>query len=194
MNFFNRATNAVETMGKNVSKAAKDNMEIMKCSSAIDSCKEKIELVYMEIGERYYNTEGEVSKEEFSDLFTEIENNQKQIEELENKIKSLKQVMTCKVCGAELSKDAKFCRYCGSKVKDIVVSPSSGLECWNCHSPLRGDERFCASCGAKSEVEVDEEQSEMEKVEKVQPQVCSVCGKEVKDTDTFCKFCGNEVR
>lgn len=43
MNFFNRATNAVETMGKNVSKAAKDNMEIMKCSSAIDSCKEKIE-------------------------------------------------------------------------------------------------------------------------------------------------------
>ena len=78
MNFFNRATNAVETMGKNVSKAAKDNMEIMKCSSAIDSCKEKIELVYMEIGERYYNTEGEVSKEEFSDLFTEIENNQKQ--------------------------------------------------------------------------------------------------------------------
>ena len=29
MNFFNRATNAVETMGKNVSKAAKDNMEIM---------------------------------------------------------------------------------------------------------------------------------------------------------------------
>ena len=46
MNFFNRATNAVETMGKNVSKAAKDNMEIMKCSSAIDSCKEKIELIY----------------------------------------------------------------------------------------------------------------------------------------------------
>ncbi|WP_368219848.1 zinc-ribbon domain-containing protein [Blautia wexlerae] len=24
--------------------------------------------------------------------------------------------------------------------------------------------------------------------------MCSVCGKEVKDTDTFCKFCGNEVR
>lgn len=42
MNFFNRATNAVEAMGKNVSKAAKDNVEIVRCSSAIDSCEEKI--------------------------------------------------------------------------------------------------------------------------------------------------------
>ena len=42
MNFFDRATNAVETMGKNVSKVAKDNVEIVRCSSAIDSCEEKI--------------------------------------------------------------------------------------------------------------------------------------------------------
>lgn len=45
MNFFNRATNAVEAMGKNVSKAAKDNVEIVRCSSAIDSCEEKIKTV-----------------------------------------------------------------------------------------------------------------------------------------------------
>ncbi len=41
MGFFDRATKTVETMGKNVSKAAKDNMEIVKCSSAIESCDEK---------------------------------------------------------------------------------------------------------------------------------------------------------
>ena len=57
MNFFNRATNAVEAMGKNVSKAAKDNVEIVRCSSAIDSCEEKIKTAYMEIGKRYYNSE-----------------------------------------------------------------------------------------------------------------------------------------
>ena len=28
----------VEVMGKNVSKAAKDNMEIVKCSAAIETC------------------------------------------------------------------------------------------------------------------------------------------------------------
>ena len=199
MNFFNRATNAVEAMGKNVSKAAKDNVEIVRCSSAIDSCEEKIKTAYMEIGKRYYNSEEEPSREMFADLYEIIQANQKQIEDLRNRLQELKGVIICKVCGTELSRDAKFCRNCGSQIEHIAEVPVSTAVCWNCHSPLTGNEKFCGSCGAKIEKEQPEQMKteEIEETEAEQPEmplICPVCGGELKDTDVFCKLCGSPVK
>ena len=198
MNFFNRATNAVETMGKNVSKAAKDNVEIVRCSSAIDSCKEKIESAYTEIGKRYYNSEEEPSKEMFSDLFDVVQSNQEQINELRNRLQKLKGIIICEVCGTELSKDAKFCRNCGWKVEYSDVVPVSTAICRNCHSPLTGNEKFCGVCGAR----VDEEENKEELLETEDLQIeqtdmsmtCPVCGEELKETDIFCKSCGTPIK
>lgn len=166
MNFFNKATNAVEAMGKNVSKAAKDNVEIVKCSSAIDSCEKKIKEVYTEIGDRYYNSDPDVSRDAFADLFEVVDANKKQIEELKERLQNLKGIVICKECGTELSKDAKFCRSCGAKIEQPVkpvqpdTLPASAI-CWNCHSPLTGNEKFCVACGAKIErPEPDEKQPE----------------------------------
>lgn len=195
MNFFDRATNAVETMGKNVSKVAKDNVEIVRCSSAIDSCEEKIKKAYMEIGNRYYNSVDEPEREMFYDLFEVIETNQEQIKQLRNRLQELKGITICKVCGTELPRDAKFCRNCGSQIEAVVVVPTSTAVCWNCHSPLNGNEKFCAACGAKIESMVNnEQQTESEEVQVEQPMTCSVCGEELKDTDIFCKSCGNPVK
>lgn len=195
MNFFNRATNAVEAMGKNVSKVAKDNMEIMKCSSAIDSCEEKIKSVYTEIGKRYYNSGEELSRESFMDLFEVIQFNQRQIEELRDRLQDLKGVMICKECGTELSRDAKFCRNCGAKIEYRDVAPVSAAVCWNCHSPLNGNEKFCGVCGANVEQTINnEEGTETQEIQAEQPLTCPVCGEELKETDVFCKSCGNPVR
>lgn len=193
MNFFNRATNAVETMGKNVSKAAKDNVEIVRCSSAIDSCEEKIKAAYTEIGKRYYNSDEEPSREMFDDLFETIQENQKQIENLRNRLQQLKGVVICKVCGAESSRNAKFCRNCGSQIEHIEDVSASTAVCWNCHRPLTGNEKFCASCGAKLE-EAQTEQLETEDEQLEKPLICPACGEELKDTDVFCKSCGSPVK
>lgn len=195
MNFFNRATSAVESMGKNVSKVAKDNVEIVKCSSAIDSCEDKIKKTYMEIGKRYYNSTEEPSRELFYDLFEVIRSNQEQIKELRKRLQELKGITICKVCGTELPRDAKFCRNCGSQIEQITVNQVSTTVCPNCHSPLNGNEKFCAVCGAKIQnAENTKDQMETEEVQREEPRICSVCGEELKATDVFCQSCGSPVK
>lgn len=193
MNFFNKVTDAVGTMGKDVTKAAKDNVEIMKCSSAIDSREKEMESIYKEIGRRYYNSEGEVSKEAFADLFEAIRSEQSQIDELREKLQELKRTVICKECGAELPRDAKYCRNCGAKTENIIITPFSGETCSKCHSPLKGNEKFCAVCGTKVEHEKKSEEQTTGIFTK-QPLTCSVCGRELKDTDVYCKSCGNSVK
>lgn len=148
MNFFDRATNAMENMGKNVSKVAKDNVEIAKCTSAIKSCEEKLNSVYAEIGKKYYHSKPEVSRETFSALFDVIQQYQNQIDDLRKRLQELKGITICKSCGAELSRGAKFCRSCGAQqIVQPEIEPATTV-CWNCHSPLTGSERFCTVCGA----------------------------------------------
>lgn len=108
MSFFDRATRTVETVGKNVSKAAKDNMEIVKCSSAIDSCEENLKSIYAELGRRYYNAGEEVTREAFAELFDAIEKNEKEKKELKERLQILKGVEVCKKCGAGNKKGANF--------------------------------------------------------------------------------------
>lgn len=187
MAFFNRATNAVETMGRNVSRVAKDNMEIMKCSAAIESCEEKINHTYQEIGKRYYNTAGDVSREAFKDLFEEIQFNVRQRDELRSRLRTLKGVETCKKCGAEIKKGMKFCQWCGERVEQTPMALGGSDICPNCGTQLKGGERFCAFCGAEIEL--------IEPVyENSQSMRCSVCGEQLKDTDLFCQYCGNPVK
>lgn len=190
MSFFNRATNAVETMGRNVSRAAKDNVEIMKCSSAIDNCEEKINNVYREIGKRYYNAAEEVSRETFQELFEEIRFIERQREELKSRLQLLKGVDICKKCGAEIKKGTIFCQWCGERVELPTVVLGGSNICQNCGAQLKGDEKFCASCGAEvKKIELVEAEFETSQFMR-----CSVCGEQIRETDLFCQYCGNPVK
>ena len=164
MNFFNRATNAMETVSKNVSKAAKDNIEIVKCSAAVDTCESKIREIYTEIGKRYYKEEG-IEREAFQDLFEMVASNEKQIEELKERLQVLKGSEICPSCGAEVQKGTNFCKWCGARVEPVKMQPVSGKTCSVCHAPLTGEEAFCGSCGSKVETaETEEEIKEFEEV------------------------------
>ena len=166
MGLFNRATNAVETMGKNVSKAAKDNVEIVRCSSAIDACEQKMKGIYEELGRCYYHAEPESGREKFPDLFVEIQENENQIRELKERLQILKGVEICKACGAELKKGTNFCQWCGARVEREAPKPAYAFTCPNCNSPLQGEEKFCAVCGAPVEQELEKAKQEaMEETE-----------------------------
>ncbi|MDO5808041.1 MAG: zinc ribbon domain-containing protein [Lachnospiraceae bacterium] len=185
MNFFDKATKTVETMGKNVSKAAKDNMEIVKCSSAIDACEEKLKSFYEELGRKYYNAKEDVTRDAFAEMFEAIQANEREKEELKARLHMLKGVETCKKCGAEIKKGTKFCQWCGEPVEQKIEN--TGAECPNCHAPLQGTEKFCAVCGAK----IGQMQSESQETENLRR--CSGCGEILKETDVFCKYCGTPV-
>lgn len=47
--------------------------------------------------------------------------------------------MKCKICGVNLSEDAKFCSQCGAKI----------MKCSSCGAILEESARFCYQCGAK---------------------------------------------
>ncbi len=183
MGFFDRATKTVETMGKNVSKAAKDNMEIVKCSSAIESCDEKLKSIYAELGRRYYNSDEDVTRETFAELFEAISEAEKEKKELKERLQILKGVEICKKCGAEIKKGTKFCQWCGTPVEH--EEENAGITCPNCHAPLLGTEKFCAVCGCK----IEQIQLVLQKTEENVLR-CSVCGEIMKETDAFCKHCG----
>lgn len=188
MAFFDKAANAVENVGKNVSKAAKDNVEIMRYSSAIEACESRMNELYRELGKRYYYAEEEITREAFIDLFEEIQSKQNEINALKNKIQILKGVEYCKKCGAELKKGTRFCQMCGTAVEVPVPKHL----CKNCGAQLSGQEKFCAVCGSRVEQNLND-QTVMDAEVTEQPPVCTGCGERLMGTESFCKYCGTPV-
>ena len=93
--------------------------------------------------------------------------------------------MKCSNCGFELSKDAKFCIECGTKVeekKDVIY-------CENCGSEMNSDSLFCPECGTKVGSTVVEEKKEVKKnIAK-----CPKCDAELENDSLFCTECGTKI-
>ena len=53
-------------------------------------------------------------------------------------------------CGAEISKESKYCIGCGSKV-EIPVDNTQYIECSNCEMKISSEASFCPCCGYKVE-------------------------------------------
>ena len=64
-------------------------------------------------------------------------------------------MMKCPKCGEEISPNAKFCKYCGTKAKQA-------LYCENCGAELADDSVFCPECGQKVSSETTEESEKSE--------------------------------
>lgn len=200
MGFFDRVKGTVEEAGKNISTAASDNIEIVKCNSAVKTCEAKIKELYTEIGERYYNAETDMSRADFADLFEQVQKQQSEIAGLKKKLQDLKGVEVCKICGQEISRGSRFCKWCGAAVEQEKPA-SSGKVCPNCHAPLNGNEIFCGECGAKIEWPQEEQSAEEQPAEEQgepteqikTPAVCAVCGAPLEEADAFCKNCGAPV-
>ena len=54
--------------------------------------------------------------------------------------------MKCIHCGKSVSDEARFCKYCGTRLRRT---------CGECGAPLDDDARFCAACGAEALAELD---------------------------------------
>lgn len=108
----------------------------MKLKSTINDNKGKINKIYQEIGEKIYtnhkNKENLVSENEFSEILYQIDLYQKEIEECQNEIRSLKELKLCEKCMKEMNKSAKFCPFCGGEQKDNVSVTNSTEENKNC--------------------------------------------------------------
>ena len=77
----------------------------------------------------------------------------------------------CKSCGAEITKDSKFCLNCGQKVESAAENT---VVCPNCKASVAAG-KFCLECGA------------------IMEPVCNKCGAKLTPGAKFCMECGNKV-
>jgi len=153
---------------------AKDSVEVVRLGSQISAKRKEIEKQYISIGEAVFqanqNDELNTVKDLIADACSQIVNYNQEIDQLEQKIKVLKDEKDC-VCGNTLPISAKFCSNCGHKFEapeenpileevkteedsqPALLNESNASEavrqCPSCREAIGTDDHFCESCGTK---------------------------------------------
>ena len=140
----------------------------------IKNKKKEIQKLKGILGEVMYEQALDQCKIICPEIIDEILKYENEIVEIRNKIASVASEAICEKCKKPITKDSKFCNYCGSPVAltklDIQdVCPSCGKtvncgvslkrsdivvekeirKCTNCGADLDDDAVFCMSCGMK---------------------------------------------
>ncbi|AGC68483.1 hypothetical protein Cst_c14940 [Thermoclostridium stercorarium subsp. stercorarium DSM 8532] len=100
---------------KNIAQKTGELVEISKLNLSISQEKDKVEKLYAEIGKAVYEQYKAGNDVGFSDKCAAIAEIENKIEELQQKIRELRNVKKCPSCGAEVEADTVYCPKCGTK-------------------------------------------------------------------------------
>lgn len=116
--YVEKAKKTFSSFGRKAIRKSTEVYEITKTSVKISSIKEAINEEYKKIGEIVYkNYRGQdVPSGELEEICGKIEELNSQIEDLSVNLANLKNLTSCPVCGAEITKDSTFCAKCGEKI------------------------------------------------------------------------------
>ncbi len=114
---FENVRDKVSSAAKSAVKASNELIEVTKLNSAINSQKDKMKALMLEIGELAYNTykDGKPLDAEMSLKCESIAECEKNIEEIKEKILDIKDMKKCSSCSAEVDHDVLYCPRCGNK-------------------------------------------------------------------------------
>lgn len=119
MSFMQGFSQKVKSMAQNVAKKSGDMVEVTKINLSISTEEENIKKLCLEIGKHCYKMfeENEKIDSTVSELCEKIKAHMDTIESLKEKINEVKNVVVCKECGNEISRDGAFCGKCGAKIE-----------------------------------------------------------------------------
>lgn len=127
MEFFDKLGGTITTVGKDLSKKAKDVSGITKLKLDIRSKEEYVRDQYMHIGKSYYHAhKGEDVPEK--EMFERVEKALDEIAQMELRILELKNTKKCPNCGAEAADTAEYCSVCGTKLGLVADDEESETE------------------------------------------------------------------
>lgn len=117
MSLIENLTKKVAQTAKSAAKKSGEIVELTKLNISIASEEEKIEKLFIEIGEMVYNQYlGNLTDEElFREQVTQIEQHKANIEEIKKKIMQVKNSRICLNCDSEINSDAVYCSKCGKR-------------------------------------------------------------------------------
>lgn len=137
-----------------VSKS-KDVAEITKLTLNNNSLESEITSVSNQIGEYVVANNLLADDEIVGQKLNQIEELRAAIAANEAKIREIKNINVCPVCGAEVPMTSNFCDKCGAPMKKdepVVEEEAPVVErvCVKCGTALESGAVFCPNCGEKS--------------------------------------------
>ena len=153
MAFFEQLGKKISDAGQGVAKSSRNAMDIAKLNSAISDKKKQIAQGFSAIGEKYYLLHKDDVEEALAPIVGDINALYAEIHDFEEQIKTIRGVVKCPNCGADIPLNAAFCSSCGAPAplseKPVEAVPEGARECPNCHKLMSAENKFCTSCGTK---------------------------------------------
>lgn len=133
----------------NAGQKTRDMADIAKINSLISEEEKKINNLYTLIGKTYVQLHPLDYDEDLSAYFQAYRESEKQIADLNARLRQLKNIINCPGCGGEINSDAAFCSKCGYRMppKPVAV-PDGSTMCKACGAFVPKTMKFCTSCGA----------------------------------------------
>lgn len=122
---FERFQKTVTDAGKTIGEKTKQGSDIAKAKLKISSEERALTDLYYEIGKTYYeNNSDNPCCDTMKELFEKVAEKAALIESLKAQVRTLKGVVVCESCGADVPLENDFCGKCGAK----IVRPEPVIE------------------------------------------------------------------
>ena len=201
----------ISEKGQNAKKKTRDFVEVQKINSMISNEENNINNNYFQIGKLYVSMHSGDCEEEFKGMVEAVHYSEKKINTYKEQIQSIKGIVRCEGCGAEVSIHSAFCNACGAPMPKRAPEKKideNMVRCPACGNAVKKGLRFCTNCGNPMQEmnrpqemtqpqEMNRPQEMSQPQEMNQPQkniiikVCPQCGEETTEPDSmFCNNCG----
>lgn len=160
--FAGKVGNTVEQGAKSVSDGSKKMAEKSRLKKEISQAEAEINSAYISIGKVYFDRLSANPEPECENAVQTIITQGEKIEQLRKQLSGLEDKIPCPNCGADISKEQKFCDKCGAKIEEVIIpetapAPESApvaeqpaqKVCSECGTPADPDQLFCQQCGKK---------------------------------------------
>lgn len=122
---FEKFVETLNNTGKAVGEKTKQGSDIVRANLKITSEERALNDIYCEIGKTYYeNNSDNPCCDTMKELFEKVAEKTSVIESLRQQVRSIKGVIVCDNCGAEVSLENDFCGKCGHK----LIKPEPVIE------------------------------------------------------------------
>ena len=106
----------------------------------------KADICY-QIGLKYLELHKEDPEEEYAELFRLYQEAEERNEERRRLIRTIKGLVVCPNCGAEMPNTIGFCTNCGKPMPRPEPPKTTGRFCRFCGTQLTEEAKFCPKCG-----------------------------------------------
>lgn len=186
MDSLSKLAKSVGDGAKTAVKKSEDMVEISKLNRSISNEEDRIKLTYNEMGKIIYSKyqKNEIIEEDLIEFCNKVDEFEKNISSIKQKIAEIKNVRICSNCGSEVELSTEICVKCGAK-QELEHIGKNEIETNIEVEPPKEMVQV-----EMNEIDTNIEAVPTQEVLISKPKFCSACGKKVVDDSKFCQECG----